>query len=79
MTAPFPDGQGYMDIAWSSLTPAQRRVLITVHIQGQPDGPRNATLRVLRAFTLVTEQGAPTLTERGRDLARWVVQTGRWS
>lgn len=76
MTAPFPDGIGFIDIAWSSLSPAQRRVLAVVYRSGSLADCRVSTLRVLRAYNLVTTVGAAELTDRGRVLMEWAHTQG---
>ncbi len=68
---PFPDGVGYMENAWRSLTSAQRRALfadICPHLH------HPATLGVLRKFGLLNGEGYRT--PRGQALFDWVTRNG---
>jgi hypothetical protein len=70
---PFPDGVGYMEYAWSGLSPAQVRVMSDRFARS---GARQTTLAALRGSGLVTSAGLH-LTDRGRALVEWAVRTGR--
>lgn len=73
---PFPDGVGYCDIAWSSLTGTQREALMS-----EDAGRvlyRSVLLGVLRRFELL-EQDSVRRTDRGQALVEWVTERGLWT
>jgi len=77
----FPDGQGYMNIAWNGLTRAQRLGLLAawrVGATGDPEGIGGIpTCRVLRSYGLITDDRR--ITQRGIDLVTWVMRSGHLS
>ncbi len=75
---PFPDGVGYLEYGWSSLSEAQVQMLVAASKRGTGKAfGRITTVRALRRFELLDDDRDPRITERGRDLVAWARQTGR--
>lgn len=81
---PFPDGQGYLEHAWSGLSAPQRHSLRAAGRGARPHQLHVATRRSLMGRGLIewnpdVAPGTPAIvaTSRGQALIKWATETGR--